>query len=65
LPHIINAMNITHLHSTPSLLSGMGPGQVPKLECIMASGEPVRAKVHLDWAGMGVFSGMQSGPGTI
>lgn len=59
LPHIINAMNITHLHSTPSLLASISPEQVPKLQGILVSGERLRASLLLTWAGKGIFEGME------
>lgn len=58
LRHIINSMNVTHLHSTPSLVSSLGPDKVPTLRYLLTSGEPQRVKMRGDWAGKGLLSGM-------
>ncbi|KAJ5918982.1 hypothetical protein N7466_009925 [Penicillium verhagenii] len=41
---IINQMNITHLHLTPTLASRIIPKEVPSVRFLLTSGEPLTAK---------------------
>jgi hypothetical protein len=48
---IVNVMAVTHIHVTPTLASHLDPQSVPKLEYLVISGEPLKAKLQRDWAG--------------
>lgn len=55
---LINAMNVTHLHLTPTLASRLTPEQVSGVQLLLTAGEPLTAKVHKEWAGKGLLQGL-------
>ncbi|KAJ5777126.1 hypothetical protein N7520_000372 [Penicillium odoratum] len=54
---IINKMNITHLHLTPTLASRLTPEDVPGVRFLLTSGESLTARVRQNWAGKGLYHG--------
>ncbi|KAJ6123272.1 hypothetical protein N7512_005737 [Penicillium capsulatum] len=54
----INAMQITHLLLTPALASRLDPKRIPSVQCLLALGAPLSAKVHREWAGRGLYHGL-------
>ncbi|KAJ5102908.1 hypothetical protein N7532_003437 [Penicillium argentinense] len=60
IQHIVNSMSVTHLHLTPSLASHLAPEDVSTVRHLLTSGEPLKAKVHRDWAGKGISQGFSS-----
>lgn len=55
---IINSVEATHLHLTPSLASRLNPANLPSVQCVIVSGEHPMVKVHRDWAGKGLHQGI-------
>lgn len=60
LQTIVNSMGITHLHTTPTLASHLHPQAVPSVRYLATSGEPLKAKVHRDWAGKNFYHGIST-----
>lgn len=54
---IVNNMKVTHLHLTPTLAAYLSPEDVPGVQLLLVSGEPLSAKVHQEWAGHGLYQG--------
>lgn len=58
IQEIINLLNVTHIHLTPTLASRLRPASLPSVQCMITSGEPPMVKVHRDWAGKGLHQGI-------
>lgn len=54
---VVNALGVTHLHTTPTLASHLVPQAVPSVQYLGTSGEPLTAKAHRSWAGNGLHYG--------
>ncbi|KAF8460398.1 hypothetical protein BDZ91DRAFT_422141 [Kalaharituber pfeilii] len=57
LEEAINELEITHLSLTPTVAALVEPANVPKVEFVVTSGEPLTRKVFSDWAGRGLYQG--------
>lgn len=51
LERSINSMDVTHLSMTPTVASLVDPVNVPKVEFLVTSGEPMTAEVAKKWVG--------------
>lgn len=57
ISQVVNKLEITHLHLTPTLAAHLSPERVPSVQFLLVSGEPLNAKVHNEWAGRGLQQG--------
>lgn len=54
---VVNSVQATHLHLTPTLASYLSPASLPNVQCVIATDEHPMVKVHRNWAGKGLCQG--------
>lgn len=59
IEEVIRNRDITHLSLTPTVAALIRPENVPNVRLLVTAGEGLTAKVHRDWAGKGLYQGMQ------
>ncbi|KAJ5286944.1 hypothetical protein N7478_002630 [Penicillium angulare] len=58
--YVINTMNATHLHLTPTLAGRLKPDDVPSVRYLLISGEKMTAQVRQSWSGAGLHHGYET-----
>ncbi|KAH8695924.1 nonribosomal siderophore peptide synthase SidC [Talaromyces proteolyticus] len=57
IEEVIRNRHVTHLSLTPTVAALIKPENVPSVRMLVTAGEGLTAKVHHDWAGMGLYQG--------
>ncbi|KAJ5088104.1 hypothetical protein N7456_011720 [Penicillium angulare] len=58
--YVINTINATHLHVTPTLAGRLNPEDVPSVRYLLISGETLTDKVRQSWSGAGLHYGYET-----
>lgn len=53
----INVLGATHLSMTPTVAALVKPGNVPRVEFLVVTGEALSQKVFAEWADKGLYQG--------